>query len=315
MALLSVVPVRSFAAGGDTALEPGSCQTVRFADVGWTDVTATTGLASHLLRKLGYQPSRTMRIAQKLYEGVELGDEGAVGLITYMRTDSTRIANDALDAVRGYINTRYGADYVPEKPTVYKSKERDAHGRSVRPASVRSGQVAPYLSRRAQPLHAHSTASSPASWSRRVSSRRPSTSKRRGVLAHRTGGEVRRFIRVYTEGLDEASTEDDERTLPALAEADRLKLLALTPDQHFTQPPPRFSQATLIKELEEKGIGRPSTYASIMNTILGKEYVQEAEQRRLYPTELGMLVTDLLVVSFDILNVEFTAEWATACPP
>jgi DNA topoisomerase-1 len=116
------------------------------------------------------------------------------------------------------------------------------------------------------------------------------------------------FIRVYTEGRDEASSEDEERTLPALAAGDRLRLLELVPDQHFTQPPPRFSQATLIKELEEKGIGRPSTYASIMQTILGKEYVQEDEQKRLYPTELGMLVTDLLVDSFpDILNVEFTA--------
>jgi DNA topoisomerase I len=274
----------------------------------------TSKLQQEASRKLGYQPSRTMRIAQKLYEGVELGDEGAVGLITYMRTDSTRISNDALDAVRGYIGSRYGAEYVPEKPNVYKSKKsaQDAH-EAIRPTSIDYDpeRVAPYLSKEELNLYT-------LIWNRFVAcqmaqARLEQTTvdiKAKKALFRATGQVVKfdGFIRVYTEGRDEASTEDDERTLPALAEGDRLNLLALTPDQHFTQPPPRFTQATLIKELEEKGIGRPSTYASIMNTILGKEYVQEDEQRRLFPTELGMLVTDLLVVSFpDILNVEFTA--------
>ncbi len=274
----------------------------------------TSKLQQEASRKLGFQPSRTMRIAQRLYEGVELGEEGAVGLITYMRTDSTRLSNDALDAVRGYIATRYGADYVPEKPNVYRSKKsaQDAH-EAIRPTSIEYDpeRVAPFLEKEELNLYT-------LIWNRFVAcqmeaARLEQTSvdiKANDAIFRATGQVVKfdGFIRVYTEGQDEATTEDDEKTLPALAEGDRLKLLKVTPDQHFTQPPPRFSQATLIKELEEKGIGRPSTYASIMQTILGKEYVQEDEQRRLYPTELGMLVTDLLVDSFpDILNVEFTA--------
>ncbi len=274
----------------------------------------TSKLQQEASRKLGFQPSRTMRIAQRLYEGVELGEEGAVGLITYMRTDSTRLSNDALEAVRGYIANRYGADYVPEKPTVYRSKKsaQDAH-EAIRPTSIDYDpeRVAPFLEKEELNLYT-------LIWNRFVAcqmeaARLEQTSvdiKANDAIFRATGQVVKfdGFIRVYTEGQDEASSEDDEKTLPALAEGDRLKLQKLTPGQHFTQPPPRFSQATLIKELEEKGIGRPSTYASIMQTILGKEYVQEDEQRRLYPTELGMLVTDLLVVSFpDILNVEFTA--------
>jgi DNA topoisomerase I len=275
----------------------------------------TSKLQQEASRKLGYQPSRTMRIAQKLYEGIELGaDVGAVGLITYMRTDSTRLSNDALDAVRGYIGTRYGAEYVPEKPNFYKSKKsaQDAH-EAIRPTSIEYDpeRVAPFLEKEELNLYT-------LIWNRFVAcqmepARLEQTTvdiKANDTVFRATGQVVKfdGFIRVYTEGRDDPSTEDDEKTLPALTQGDRLKLLTLTPDQHFTQPPPRFSQATLIKELEEKGIGRPSTYASIMQTILGKEYVQEDEQRRLYPTELGMLVTDLLVDSFpDILNVEFTA--------
>src|SRR5437899_783070 len=274
----------------------------------------TSKLQQEASRKLGFQPSRTMRIAQRLYEGVELGEEGAVGLITYMRTDSTRLSNDALDAVRGYIAERFGADYVPEKPNVYRSKKsaQDAH-EAIRPTSIEYDpeRVAPFLEKDELNLYT-------LIWNRFVAcqmeaARLEQTSvdiKANDAIFRATGQVVKfdGFIRVYTEGQDEATTEDDEKTLPALTEGDRLKLQKLTPDQHFTQPPPRFSQATLIKELEEKGIGRPSTYASIMQTILGKEYVQEDEQRRLYPTELGMLVTDLLVDSFpDILNVEFTA--------
>ena len=274
----------------------------------------TSRLQQEASRKLGFQPSRTMRIAQHLYEGVELGDEGSVGLITYLRTDSTRLSPDALAAVRDYIGTRYGADYVPEKPNFYRSKKsaQDAH-EAIRPTSIEYDpeRVAPYLSKEELNLYT-------LIWNRFVAcqmapARLEQTTvdiTAKNAIFRATGQVVKfdGFIRVYTEGRDEASTEDDERTLPPLTEGEHLKLVKLTPDQHFTQPPPRFSQATLIKELEEKGIGRPSTYASIMQTILGKEYVQEDDQRRLFPTELGMLVTDLLVDSFpDILNVEFTA--------
>jgi DNA topoisomerase-1 len=276
----------------------------------------TSRLQQEAARKLGYQPRRTMGIAQKLYEGVEIGDEGAVGLISYMRTDSTRLSPDAVEAVRGYIATRYGADYVPEKPPVFKSKKntQDAH-EAIRPTSIEfpPERVAPYLEKDELNLYT-------LIWNRFVAcqmepARLKATTidiKAKDATFRATGQVVvfDGFMRVYTEGVDEATPDDEaERTLPDLKEGDRLRLQGeLKPEQHFTQPPPRFSQATLIKELEENGIGRPSTYASIMQTILGKEYVQEDPQRRLFPTELGMLVTDLLVGSFpDILNVDFTA--------
>ncbi len=278
----------------------------------------TSRLQQEASRKLGYQPRRTMGIAQKLYEGVEIGDEGAVGLITYMRTDSTRLSPDAVEAVRGYITTRYGADYVPEKPPVFKSKKntQDAH-EAIRPTSIEfpPERVASYLEKDELALYT-------LIWNRFVACQmEPARLKATTIditakdAIFRATGQVvvfDGFMRVYTEGVDDAPASGDEeegKTLPDLKQGDRLRLTEpLKPEQHFTQPPPRFSQATLIKELEENGIGRPSTYASIMQTILGKEYVQEDPQKRLYPTELGMLVTDLLVGSFpDILNVEFTA--------
>lgn len=276
----------------------------------------TSRLQQEASRKLGYQPRRTMGIAQKLYEGVEIGAEGAVGLITYMRTDSTRLSPEAVEAVRGYIRERYGAEYVPEKPPVFKSKKntQDAH-EAIRPTSIEfpPERVAPYLEKDELALYT-------LIWNRFVAcqmepARLHATTidiAAKDAIFRATGQVVvfDGFMRVYMEGVDDATDDDaDGKALPDLAAGDRLALQgALRPEQHFTQPPPRFSQATLIKELEENGIGRPSTYASIMQTILGKEYVQEDPQRRLYPTELGMLVTDLLVGSFpDILNVDFTA--------
>ena len=280
----------------------------------------TSRLQQEASRKLGFQPSRTMRIAQRLYEGVELGDEGAVGLITYMRTDSTRLSADAVGAVRDYIGGRYGKDYVPDAPNIYRSKKdaQDAH-EAIRPTSTahEPDKVARFLDKDELSLYT-------LIWNRFVASQM-SSAVYDATAADITAGECRfratgqilkfdGFIRVYTEGRDDevrpASEDEDEGAgqLPVLTEGDRLKLLELLPEQHFTQPPPRFSQASLIKELEEKGIGRPSTYATIMSTILNKEYVVEDEQRRMKPSELGFLVTDLLVESFpDVLNVEFTA--------
>jgi DNA topoisomerase-1 len=261
-----------------------------------------------------------MRIAQHLYEGVELGAEGPVGLITYMRTDSTRISPDALEEVRRYISERYGEPYLPAAAVVYPTKKeaQDAH-EAIRPTSAERApdQIASYLSKEELALYT-------LIWNRFVASQmQPAVFDQTLVdisaenTTFRASGQIMKFdgfIRVYTEGRDdEASEEDDEseRRLPPLAEGDLLRLLELKPEQHFTQPPPRFSQATLIKELEEKGIGRPSTYASIMSTILAKEYVVE-QQRRLVPSELGFLVTDLLVEAFpDVLNVEFTAGMET----
>jgi DNA topoisomerase-1 len=279
----------------------------------------TSRLQQEASRKLGFQPSRTMRIAQRLYEGVELGDEGAVGLITYMRTDSTRISGDAIAAAREFIGGHFGAPYVPEQPNVYRSKKdaQDAH-EAIRPTSMEwtPERVARFLDRDELVLYT-------LIWNRFVASQMASAvydatavDIEAATCRFRATGQILKFdgfIRVYTEGRDDAVSrggddDDSEGQLPPLAEGDRVKLLELLPEQHFTQPPPRFTQATLIKELEEDNIGRPSTYASIMGTILNKEYVIEDEQRRLRPTELGFLVTDLLVESFpDVVNVEFTA--------
>ncbi len=281
----------------------------------------TSRLQQEASRKLGFAPSRTMRIAQRLYEGIELGSEGAVGLITYMRTDSTRTAPEALQAVRELIGGRYGKEYLPAQPNAYASKKgaQDAH-EAIRPTSTDypPDQVASFLAKEELALYT-------LIWNRFVASQMvPAVFDQTTVdieaadTTFRASGQVMKFdgfIRVYTEGRDDEpkkgeEDEDDERErrLPPLREGEPLRLHELTPEQHFTQPPPRFSQATLIKELEEKGIGRPSTYASIMNTILNKEYVAEDKSRRLRPTELGFLVTELLVDAFpDILNVEFTA--------
>jgi DNA topoisomerase-1 len=279
----------------------------------------TSRLQQEASRKLGFQPSRTMRIAQRLYEGVDLGDEGAVGLITYMRTDSTRISADAIAAVRDFVGERFGKDYVPEQPNFYRSKKdaQDAH-EAIRPTAMEwtPERVAPFLQRDELLLYT-------LIWNRFVASQMASAVYDATAIdiearacRFRATGQILKFdgfIRVYTEGRDDAQPsggEDDdaEGQLPSLTEGETVKLLELLPEQHFTQPPPRFTQATLIKELEEDNIGRPSTYASIMGTILNKEYVIEDEQRRLKPTELGFLVTDLLVESFpDVVNVEFTA--------
>ncbi|HEV8713625.1 MAG TPA: type I DNA topoisomerase [Candidatus Binatia bacterium] len=277
----------------------------------------TSRLQQEASRKFGYSPARTMGIAQRLYMGVDLGDEGSVGLITYMRTDSPRISPEMTAAARTYINETYGDSYVPERPNVYRSAKtaQEAH-EAIRPTSLEYApeRVAPYLSREELNLYT-------LIWNRFLASQMaPALFEQTSVditandCTFRATGQVLRFdgfLRVYMEGKDDKTSdedEDNETQLPPLSDGDLLRLLQLTPNQHFTQPPPRFTQATLIKELEEKGIGRPSTYASIMETILNKEYVQEDEQRRLRPTQLGMLITDLLVGSFpDILNVEFTA--------
>ena len=279
----------------------------------------TSRLQQEAARKLGYAPSRTMRIAQRLYEGVELGSEGAVGLITYMRTDSTRIAPEALQQVRRFIGERFGKEYLPEQAVAYPSKKgaQDAH-EAIRPTLMDSPpeRVAPFLAKDELALYT-------LIWNRFVASQmvaavfdQTSVDIIAADTLFRATGQIMKFdgfIRVYTEGRDEdrRDEEDDdesERQLPPLRDGEALRLHELLPEQHFTQPPPRFSQATLIKELEEKGIGRPSTYATIMSTILNKSYVVEDKSKRLRPTELGFLITELLVDAFpDILNVEFTA--------
>jgi DNA topoisomerase-1 len=275
----------------------------------------TSRLQQEAARKLYFSPSRTMKIAQRLYEGVELGDQGAVGLITYMRTDSPRVSDEALASVRGYIEGRYGKDYVPEKPNFYRSGKsaQEAH-EAIRPTAVERDpeSMARYLDKDALALYT-------LIFNRFVSSQMPPAVYDRTTVdiaadgaVFRATGQVMKFdgfMRVYLEGEDEASTDDDTATLPAMTEGELLELIDFVTEQHFTQPPPRFSQATLIKELEDKGIGRPSTYAAIMTSILNREYVEEDESKRLRPTSLGRVVSDLLVVAFpDILEVGFTAS-------
>jgi len=291
----------------------------------------TSKLQQEAFKKLRFSVKKTMQVAQRLYEGIELGADGSVGLITYMRTDSTRIAADALAAVRGRVEATYGAEYLPEKPILYKSKKdaQDAH-EAIRPTDLDRDpeSVKRFLGKDELALYR-------LVWNRFVASQmKPAVYDETIVdieaawyLLRAKGSTLRfkGFLAVYEETPDEARQEkpkddagapqaDDsapEETgtqLPPLAEGDILKLTKLDTDQHFTQPPPRFSEASLVKELEENGIGRPSTYASIISTIEAREYMEKREAK-LYPTELGFLVTDLLVQHFqDIMNVGYTAE-------
>lgn len=290
----------------------------------------TSKLQQEASRKLGFQPKRTMQLAQQLYEGVEMGSEGSVGLITYMRTDSTRISNDALAAVRDHIQAQYGKNYLPDKPNTFRSKKnaQDAH-EAIRPTSLdyTPERVRRYLRRDMFQLYS-------LIWDRFVASQMvPAVYDQTAfeipvneAVFRATGQQIKfdGFMKVYIEGRDERvaqangadnnnneeedDTQDTDGMLPDLQKGDLLKLLSMEPRQHFTQPPPRFTQASLIKELDEKGIGRPSTYAAIISNILDREYVVQTESRSLAPTDLGFLVNDLLVESFpDILNVEFTA--------
>jgi DNA topoisomerase-1 len=276
----------------------------------------TSRLQQEASRRLRYQPRRTMQIAQRLYEGVELGDQGAVGLITYMRTDSVRVSEQALGAARSYIADRYGREYLPERAVFYRTSKsaQDAH-EAIRPTALERDpeSLKPYLGPEEYELYK-------LIFDRFVASQmNPAVFDRTTVdidaadAVFRATGQVMKFdgfMRVYLEGQDETSGEDDEAaaTLPAMTEGEKLELLGLNPEQHFTQPPPRFTQATLIKELEEKGIGRPSTYASIMSSILNQKYVEEDESKRVRPTTLGRTVCDLLVAAFpDIIEVGFTA--------
>lgn len=276
----------------------------------------TSRLQQEASRKLYFQPRRTMQIAQKLYEGVELGEQGAVGLITYMRTDSPRVSDQALESVRNHIGSRYGKEYVPDKPNFYRSgKQAQGAHEAIRPTAVERDpeSIARYLDKDALALYT-------LIYNRFVSSQMtPAVYDRTTVdiesadAIFRATGQVMKFdgfMRVYIEGQDDTSGDDEEGALPLLTQGETLKLLGLDPEQHFTQPPPRFTQATLIKELEEQGIGRPSTYAAIMTSILKVEYVEEDESKRMRPTSLGRVVNDMLVKAFpDILESGFTAQF------
>ncbi len=276
----------------------------------------TSKLQQEAARKLGFTAKKTMTLAQMLYEGVELGGSGPVGLITYMRTDSIRISGEAMSAVRRFIEERYGADFLPDKPVFYKSRKgaQEAH-EAIRPTSMElpPEEVERYLDRDAFRLY-------DLIWKRFVASQmKPALfdqtafdieAKRYRLRATGQLMKFPGFISVYMEGEDEVKEKDEEEnpTLPDLTEGEKLTLKGIDPNQHFTQPPPRFTEASLVKELEEKGIGRPSTYATILSVIQDKDYVDKVE-KRFRPTDLGKLVNELLVNNFpEILDVGFTAE-------
>ncbi len=282
----------------------------------------TSTLQQEAARKLRFSVKRTMMLAQKLYEGVELSkEEGATGLITYMRTDSVRVSNDALDEVRAMITDRWGAEYRPAQPNVYKGKKdaQDAH-EAVRPTSaMRTPEsVEKFLAEDEMKLYR-------LIWMRFVASQMTpavfdqttidvdAKGKDGAAYLFRATGSVPKFdgfLKVYQEGKDEKDEDDEElkNKLPAVTAGEVLKFKAILPEQHFTEPPPRFTEATLVKELEAKGVGRPSTYASILSTIQEREYVRK-DGGKFAPTELGMVVTDLLLESFDdLFDVTYTAR-------
>jgi DNA topoisomerase-1 len=274
----------------------------------------TSRLQQEAYRKLNFPAQKTMWIAQKLYEGVDLGEMGMVGLITYMRTDSVRVSTEAVQQVRGWIKDRFGDSYLPPKPNVYKSRRgaQEAH-EAIRPTSIElePDKVKAYLDKDQGALYK-------LVWDRFVASQMPSAvflqtnveikADDALFIAVGTVPVFQGFMALYMEGEDNQENGNGEKKLPSLSEGEILELLNLTPKQHFTQPPYRFTEATLIKELEEKGIGRPSTYATILATIKEKEYVR-LEKGKFFPTELGCMVNDLLVVNFpDIFDIEFTAQ-------
>lgn len=276
----------------------------------------TSKLQQEAVRKLNFSTRKTMMLAQRLYEGVELGEEGSVGLITYMRTDSTRVAEGALSAVRDFIRQNFGESYLPAEAIHYKSKKdaQDAH-EAIRPTNV---MRAPESIRRF--LNADEFKLYKLIWQCFVASQmnpavfdQTSIEIAAGEYLFRATGSVEKFNgfrAIYEEGKDEKLEEDEElkHRLPAVEQGETLRLHKLLPEQHFTEPPPRYNEATLVKALEEKGIGRPSTYASILSVIQNREYVNK-HQGRFYPTELGMVVSDLLVKNFsDIFDVAYTAR-------
>jgi DNA topoisomerase I len=278
----------------------------------------TSKLQQEAARKFGFSVKKTMSVAQRLYEGIELGSEGAVGLITYMRTDSTRVSDAALADVRVFIGGSYGDNYLPEKPNAYRSKKgaQDAH-EAIRPTDV--NRMPESLASR---LDADSLKLYRLIWQRFVASQmmpavfdQTTIDIKAGRFTFRASGSVQKFdgfLKVYQEGRDEKPKEeeddDEERNLPMVNQGETLRLNSITPNQHFTEPPPRFSEATLVKALEEKGIGRPSTYAAIMTTIQDREYVEKVEGR-FHPTPLGTTVNDLLIANFDdIFNSAYTAK-------
>ena len=282
----------------------------------------TSTLQQEAARKLRFSSKKTMSVAQKLYEGIDLGQEGPVGLITYMRTDSTRLSDEAVSEARQYIGEKFGGDYLPSKPQVYKTQKaaQEAH-EAVRPTSVyrEPEAIKSFLTNEEFRLYE-------LIWKRLLASQMQAAimdvttiDVAAGNYLFRATGSVMKFagfMKLYIEGADPQNDQEQEQDqakeqdvlLPPVEKGDVLDLKELLPKQSFTQPPSRYTEASLVKELEKQGIGRPSTYASIISTIVDRQYVA-LESRKIKPSELGMLITDLLVENFPkILDVGFTAN-------
>ena len=277
----------------------------------------TSTLQQEASRKLRFPVKKTMSVAQKLYEGIELGDEGPMGLITYMRTDSVRISERAIGEARSYIKNTFGGEYIPNKPNLFKVKKsaQDAH-EAVRPTAVikTPESIKSFLTEDQFQLYK-------LIWNRFIASQmnpaiydQTTVDINAGRGVFRATGSIIKFAgfsAVYREGKEEeeeAKDSDEDKKLPELAVGEELRVLELEGKQHFTQPPPRYTESSLVKELEEKGIGRPSTYAAILSTIQEREYVLK-EKTKLKPTALGRSVNDLLIEGFpEIMDVKFTAE-------
>ena len=283
----------------------------------------TSTLQQEAARKLRFTARRTMQVAQQLYEGVNLGDQGSTGLITYMRTDSTNVSSLALSETGRYVKEKFGENYAPPSPRRYRRKVKgaqEAH-EAIRPTNVYAEptRVKQYLTSEQARLYE-------LIWKRMVASQmadalfdsttvdvEAASSRSDSKYAFRAEGSVLKFPgfrRLYMEDVDDKPADDDkdEQALPDLAENEPLRCLGVTPDQHFTQPPPRYTEATLVKALEERGIGRPSTYAPTLATVMDRDYVRK-EKNRFVPTKLGIAVTGLLTAHFpDVIDVGFTAR-------
>ena len=278
----------------------------------------TSTLQQEGWRKLHFTAKHTMAVAQQLYEGLSIGEEGSVGLITYMRTDSVRVAPSALNETRAFIKEKYGDKFLPSKPRIFTKKAKgaqEAH-EAIRPTSVRRepASIKRHLTRDQFRLYE-------LIWKRMVASQMSPTildttsvdieardGKSYLLRAKSSVVKFPGFAILYSEGKDEAEDEKAENPLPDLVKGESLNLLGLSPEQHFTQPPPRYSEATLVKALEERGIGRPSTYAPTLSTIQDRSYVERIDGR-FHPLELGFVVTDILIEHFpDVVDLGFTAQ-------
>ncbi len=275
----------------------------------------TSNLQQEASRKLGFTTQKTMQIAQQLYEGVELAGEGSQGLVTYIRTDSTRTADEAIESVRNLVAETYGSEYLPEKPNTYKTRKsaQDAH-EAIRPTDLnhRPDVIKPSLTRDQFRLYK-------LIYDRFVASQMApavydtlsvDVDSDNGIRFHFNAQKQRfaGFTAVYEESLDDAQEEANARTLPDLSEGMKAKTEGFDSEQHFTQPPPRYTEASLVRALEEKGIGRPSTYSPTISTIITRGYVAR-ENKRLIPTELGKIVNDTMVKHFpNIVDIAFTAH-------